>query len=101
MIMTSVDNIMTLFDTLTHSGHINTMHMLGIVVEQIASFRRLPTKLDEEVKVEALHFQPAKHSLEDGMVGLELGRILADFGSGEMLVMGSDLGGQAVNVQPN
>ena len=51
MIMTSVDNIMTLFDTLTHSGHINAMHMLGIVVEQIASFRRLPTKLDEEVKV--------------------------------------------------
>ncbi|XP_070205979.1 uncharacterized protein [Littorina saxatilis] len=91
-ILTSVNNTMTLFDTLTRSGPFNAMHVLATAEEQISNFSRLAGKLDQEAQADTLTFQPPERSLEDHISALDLGSVVADLGRGEMPVTGDAQG---------
>ncbi|KAL8580977.1 hypothetical protein ACOMHN_017543 [Nucella lapillus] len=85
-VTTSMTNTVSLFETLTHSGPFNAMHVLARVEGQVTNISRLVAKMDQESKSDRVMFRPPSQTFEEHVSGFDLGQIVAEFGSGEMTV---------------
>ncbi|XP_076434681.1 uncharacterized protein LOC143274683 [Babylonia areolata] len=92
-LMTSMDNTVSLLDTLMYRGPFKAMNVLVRVEEQIANISRLITKMNQESKTDSVRFCPPSQSLEDLLSGYSMGEIVADFGSGDTAVSDFSEGG--------